>query len=118
MKHYLTFLWCLLISASTLAQTPAWKSYAIDQRLTVRFPAAPQELDSDTSYFSQSTSVRKAYTKSCIILSSCRAYTPRTTDSTHGLRCAPNRLLDQSKPTQDNRVWVSDIMYLPLVSGQ
>ena len=23
-----------------------------------------------------------------------KAYTPRTTDSTHGLRCAPNRLLD------------------------
>ena len=29
-----------------------------------------------------------------------KAYTPRTTDSTHGLRCAPNRLLDQPKPTQ------------------
>lgn len=23
-----------------------------------------------------------------------KAYTPRTTDPTHGLRCAPNRLLD------------------------
>jgi hypothetical protein len=38
-----------------------------------------------------------------------KAYTPRTTDSTHGLRCAPNRLLDRPKPTQANRVWVSDI---------
>ena len=47
-----------------------------------------------------------------------RAYTPRTTDSTHGLRCAPNRLLDQPKPTQANQVWVSDITYLPLASGQ
>ncbi|WP_139920978.1 IS3 family transposase [Hymenobacter sp. DG01] len=47
-----------------------------------------------------------------------RAYTPRTTDSTHGLRCAPNRLLDQPKPTTPNRVWVSDITYLPLASGQ
>ena len=46
-----------------------------------------------------------------------RATTPRTTDSTHGLRCAPNRLLDQPKPTQANRVWVSDITYLPLASG-
>ena len=46
-----------------------------------------------------------------------RAYTPRTTDSTHGLRCAPNRLLDQPKPTQANRVWVSDITYLPLADG-
>ncbi|MEJ7659583.1 MAG: DDE-type integrase/transposase/recombinase [Hymenobacter sp.] len=47
-----------------------------------------------------------------------KAYTPRTTDSTHGLRCAPNLLLDQPHPTQANRVWVSDITYLPLASGQ
>ena len=46
-----------------------------------------------------------------------KAYTPRTTDSTHGLRCAPNRLLDQPKPTHANRVWVSDITYLPLADG-
>ena len=46
-----------------------------------------------------------------------KAYAPRTTDSTHGLRCAPNRLLDQPKPTQANRVWVSDITYLPLATG-
>ena len=45
------------------------------------------------------------------------AFTPRTTDSTHGLRCAPNRLLDQPKPTQANRVWVSDTTYLPLANG-
>jgi putative transposase len=43
-----------------------------------------------------------------------KAFTPRTTDSTHGKRCAPNLLLDQPKPTQANRVWVSDITYLPL----
>ncbi|MDO7888238.1 hypothetical protein [Hymenobacter cheonanensis] len=47
-----------------------------------------------------------------------RVYTPRTTDSTHGLRCAPNRLLDQPKPTQPNQVWVSDITCLPLALGQ
>ena len=46
-----------------------------------------------------------------------KAFTPRTTDSTHGLRCAPNRLLDQPKPTQANRVWISDITYLPLANG-
>ncbi|OGX84738.1 hypothetical protein BEN48_02885 [Hymenobacter glacialis] len=46
-----------------------------------------------------------------------KAYTPRATDSTHGLRCAPNRLLDQPKPTRANRVWVSDITYLPLANG-
>ncbi|WP_400194354.1 DDE-type integrase/transposase/recombinase [Hymenobacter sp. B81] len=33
------------------------------------------------------------------------------------MRCAPNRLLGQSRPTQANRVWVSDITYLPLASG-
>ena len=42
---------------------------------------------------------------------------PRTTDSVHGLRCALNRLLDQPKPTQANRVWVSGITYLPLANG-
>jgi len=46
-----------------------------------------------------------------------KAFTPRTTDSTHGLRCAPHRLLDQPKPTQANRVWVSDSTYLPLANG-
>lgn len=34
-----------------------------------------------------------------------KAYTPRTTDSTHGRRCAPNRLLDQPSIVQANRVW-------------
>jgi putative transposase len=46
-----------------------------------------------------------------------KGYTPRTTDSTHGLLCAPNRLLDQPKPAQVIRVWVSDITYLPLANG-
>jgi len=46
-----------------------------------------------------------------------KTFTQRTTNSTHGLCCAPNRLLDQPKPTQANRVWVSDITYLPLASG-
>ena len=46
-----------------------------------------------------------------------KACTPRTMDPPHGLRCAPNRLLGQPKPTQANRVWVSDITYLPLANG-
>jgi transposase InsO family protein len=46
-----------------------------------------------------------------------KAFTPRTTDSHHGLRCAPNRLLNQPKPTQAKRVWVSDITYSPLAKG-
>jgi len=47
-----------------------------------------------------------------------KAFTHRTTDSTHEQRCAPNLLLDQPHPTQANRVWVSDSTYLPLASGQ
>ncbi|NVO32317.1 IS3 family transposase [Hymenobacter lapidiphilus] len=47
-----------------------------------------------------------------------KAFAPRTTDSTHGRRCAPNLLLDQPRPTQANRVWVSDITYLPLANGR
>ena len=46
-----------------------------------------------------------------------KAFAPRTTDSTHGQRCAPNLLLDQPRPTQANRVWVSDSTYLPLANG-
>lgn len=46
-----------------------------------------------------------------------KSYVPRTTDSTHGQRCAPNLLLDQPPPTHANRMWVSDITYLPLASG-
>ncbi len=46
-----------------------------------------------------------------------KAFAPRTTDSTHGRRCAPNLLLDQPRPTQANRVWASDITYLPLANG-
>ena len=46
-----------------------------------------------------------------------KAFTPRTTVSTHGKRCAPNLLLDQPRPTQANQVWVSDITYLPLANG-
>ena len=43
-----------------------------------------------------------------------RAFAQSTTDSTHGQRCAPHLLFDQPRPTQANRVWVSDITYLPL----
>ena len=46
-----------------------------------------------------------------------KSFVPRTTDSTHGQRCAPSLLRNQPRPTQANRVWVSDITYLPLASG-
>ena len=32
-----------------------------------------------------------------------KVFAPRTTDSTHGRRCAPNLLLDQPRPTQANQ---------------
>ncbi|WP_226163442.1 IS3 family transposase [Hymenobacter terricola] len=47
-----------------------------------------------------------------------KAFTPRTTDSTHGQRCAPNLLLDQPRPTQAHRGWDGDIPYLPLANGR
>ncbi|OGX92138.1 DDE-type integrase/transposase/recombinase [Hymenobacter coccineus] len=47
-----------------------------------------------------------------------KASTPRTTGSTHGKHCAPNRRLDRPRPAQANRAWVSDITDLPLASGQ
>ena len=46
-----------------------------------------------------------------------KAFAPRTTDSTHGRRCAPNLLLNQPRLTQANRVWASDLTYLPLANG-
>jgi transposase InsO family protein len=61
--------------------------------------------------------LRAAMRRRCLQALQPKAYTPRTTDSTHGLRCAPNRLLNQPKPTQANQVWVSDITYLPLANG-
>ncbi|WP_245897057.1 hypothetical protein [Hymenobacter nivis] len=45
-----------------------------------------------------------------------KAFTLRTTDSTYGLCYAPNRLLDQPKPTRANQVWVSDSTYRPLAT--
>lgn len=47
-----------------------------------------------------------------------RSFVPRTTDSRHTLGYSPNLLLDRPQPTGPNQVWVSDITYLPLASGQ
>jgi putative transposase len=47
------------------------------------------------------------------------AFAPHATDSTHGLRCVPDPLLDQPTPTQANRVQVSDITRIyHLVGGE
>nr|GEV99662.1 hypothetical protein [Tanacetum cinerariifolium] len=45
------------------------------------------------------------------------SFTSHTTDWTHGLRYAPNRLLNQPKPMQANQIGVSDTTYLPLANG-
>lgn len=46
-----------------------------------------------------------------------KSFVPRTTDSRHGKRISPNLLLEGSLPNAPNKVWVSDITYLPLVNG-
>lgn len=46
-----------------------------------------------------------------------RPWVPRTTDSRHGEPVAPNRLDRQFTVTAPNRVWGSDITYLPTQDG-
>ena len=46
-----------------------------------------------------------------------RRFIPRTTDSSHGRRPAPHRLLDQPAPTAPGQVWVTDITYIPTREG-
>ena len=48
MKHFylgLFCLFCLLISGGLKAQNTSWPAFVVDQRLTVRFPTPPLELD-------------------------------------------------------------------------
>ena len=101
-------------------QTPAWetalvKTFGVHQRRygTRRLQVALRENGHRVGRQRLRTAMRRRGLRAL----QPKAYTPRTTDSTHGLRCAPNRLLDQPKPTQANRVWVSDITYLPLANG-
>ncbi len=46
-----------------------------------------------------------------------KSFVPRTTDSRHGKRVCQNLLLNEPRPVAPNRIWVSDITYLPLVGG-
>lgn len=52
-----------------------------------------------------------------------RSFVPKTTNSRHGQRACRNLLLDEQGkfiglPTTANRIWVSDITYIRLVSGE
>lgn len=46
-----------------------------------------------------------------------KSFRPRTTDSRHRLGYRPNLLLASSPPTGRNEIWVGDITYIPLESG-
>ena len=46
-----------------------------------------------------------------------KSYQPRTTESRHNLGYSPNLLLERAPPDGINQVWVGDISYVPLRSG-
>jgi transposase InsO family protein len=46
----------------------------------------------------------------------CR-FVPKTTDSSHGRRAAPQLLLNAPPPTKPREVWVTDITYIPTREG-
>ena len=101
-------------------QTPAWetalvKAFGVHQRRygTRRLQVALRENGHRVGRQRLRTAMRRRGLRAM----QPKAYTLRTTDSTHGLRCAPNRLLDQSKPTRANQVWVFDSTYLLLANG-
>ena len=88
-------------------QTPAWetalvKAFGVHQRRygTRRLQVALREKGHRVGRQRLRTAMRHRGLRAL----QPKAYTPRTTDSTHGLRCAPNRLLDQLKPTRANQV--------------
>ena len=51
-----------------------------------------------------------------LLIAPKRSYT-KTTDSHHRFHCHPNRVKDAPKPAAPNRLWVSDITYLPTRQG-
>lgn len=111
------YAWC---QRAEITAEPAWETAMVDvfddhQRRygTRRLQVELRELGHRVGRQALRTALRRHGRKAL----QPKAFTPRTTDSTHGKRCAPNLLLDQPKPTQANRVWVSDITYLPLANG-
>ncbi|MGI4735897.1 MAG: IS3 family transposase [Janthinobacterium lividum] len=115
------YAWRKGAAAGAIARTePAWETALVEvfdehhrrygaRRLQVEL----RELGHQVGRQAVRTALRRHERKAL----QAKAFVPRTTDSTHGKRCAPNLLLNQPKPTQANRVWVSDITYLPLANG-
>ncbi len=62
--------------------------------------------------------VRKVLVNNQLRPTQPRSFVPGTTNSPHTLGYSPNLLLDRPRPTGSNRVWVSDITYLPLATGK
>lgn len=46
-----------------------------------------------------------------------KSFVPKTTQSRHGLGYSPNLLLHAPPPVRTNEVWVADITYIPLRTG-
>ena len=46
-----------------------------------------------------------------------KSFVPKTTQSRHSLGYSPNLLLHAPLPTRINQVWVADITYIPLRTG-
>jgi transposase InsO family protein len=67
--------------------------------------------------------VRVLMQEACLKSIQPKRFVPRTTDSSHGKKACPNLLLNEhgrfiGVPTVPNRIWVSDITYIPLISGK
>ncbi len=67
--------------------------------------------------------VRVLMQEACLKAIQPKRFVPKTTDSSHGIKACANLLLnEQGKfiglPTAPNRIWVSDITYIPLTSGK
>jgi transposase InsO family protein len=112
------YAWC---QRAEITAEPAWETAMIDvfddhQRRygTRRLQIALHALSHRVGRQVLRTALRRHGRKSL----QPKAFTPRTTDLTHGKRCAPNLLLDHLHPTQANWLWVSwGFTYLLLTNG-
>jgi putative transposase len=111
------YAWCQRIETTA---APAWETALVDvfdehqRRYGTRcLQVELRELSYCVGRYALRTALRRHGGKAVLP----KAFTPRTTDSTHDQRCVPNLLLDQPRPTQANRVWVSHCTYLALANG-